>query len=308
MSDLSISVAMCTYNGSRYVAEQLESILKQTRRPDELIVCDDCSTDNTPGIIADFAGRAPFPVRIVSHRSNVGVTANYEHAISLCSGDVIFLCDQDDVWHVEKIAATTDALHRSQASGAFSDSEVVDSNLQPRGYSLWDACAFTRAARRAFPERAVEILLDGNRVQGAALAFRASCRSILLPLSRQWTYDAWVGVILAACGLIPVERTLMQYRQHDQNWAGADISPKPSRLRRQIDKFLHLKRYYAEKVRETDEFLRQIDELDTRLSLQHERFAKALATIAARRRSLEKRRRRSARWCTALGVGSNARR
>ena len=97
---------MCTFNGAAFVGEQLESLLRQTRPPDELVVCDDCSSDGTTGIVAEFARRAPFHVRIVPHESNVGITANYEHAISLCSKDLVFLCDQDDIWHADKVAAS----------------------------------------------------------------------------------------------------------------------------------------------------------------------------------------------------------
>jgi glycosyltransferase involved in cell wall biosynthesis len=292
---------MCTYNGEAYVREQLESLVRQTRLPDELVVCDDCSTDDTTRTLAEFARHAPFAVRVVGHKSNLGVTANYEHAITLCSGDTVFLCDQDDVWHADKIAVTAAALEASpHACAAFSDSEVVDAQLRPRGYSLWDACAFTAAARRAFPERAVEILLEGNKVQGATLAFRASCRSILLPISARWTYDAWLGVVLAACGLIVVDRKLMQYRQHERNVVGAERRPALSRLQRQIAKFGRLRHYYSEKLQETDEFLRQLDDLNARLSLQPRKFSRALAAIADRRRRLDRRRRRSARWNALL--------
>lgn len=303
MSGSSVSVAMCTYSGANYVREQLESIARQTRRPDELVVCDDGSRDTTLDIVDDFARRAPFAVRVVSHRANVGVTANFEHAISLCSKDMIFLCDQDDVWHADKIETTACALDGfPDACGAFSDSAVVDSNLQPAGYSLWDTCGFTPPLRSAFGERAVEMLLDGNKVQGAALAFRASCRSILLPISRRWTYDAWLAVILAACGLLVIDRELMQYRQHQENWLGAEVQPKLTRLERQLHKFRRLRRYYVDKLRETNEFLVQLDELDARLSLGRDKFSKALAATSERRRRLEKRRRRSALWCGLLGA------
>ena len=93
-----LSVAMCTYNGSRHLSEQLESIGTQTRLPDELVICDDCSSDDTIRIIERFSASAPFAVRLEINTQNLGSTKNFEKAIRLCQGDLIALADQDDVW------------------------------------------------------------------------------------------------------------------------------------------------------------------------------------------------------------------
>ena|SRR2546421_3140447 len=91
-------VAMCTYNGARHVREQLESFAAQTRLPaDELVICDDCSTDQTINILPDFGAGASFPVHIQVNKFNLGSTKNFEQAISFCHGDLIALSDQDDV-------------------------------------------------------------------------------------------------------------------------------------------------------------------------------------------------------------------
>src|SRR4051794_28588047 len=95
---------MCTYNGSTYLHEQLASIAQQSRLPDELVLCDDASTDATVSILAEFAQRASFPVNILVNEHNVGSTRSFERAISQCSGQGIALADQDDVWHREKLA------------------------------------------------------------------------------------------------------------------------------------------------------------------------------------------------------------
>ena len=95
---LHISVAMCTYNGGKYLREQLISIAKQARLPDELIVCDDVSNDATLQILNEFQKMAPFPIRIHRNGVRLGVTKNFEQAIALCNGDIIALSDQDDVW------------------------------------------------------------------------------------------------------------------------------------------------------------------------------------------------------------------
>src|SRR4029079_17285220 len=91
-------------NGARFLPEQLRSIAAQTRPPDELIVCDDRSTDETAQVIEAFAATAPFPVRLVRNEERLGSTRNFERAVSLCDGSLIALADQDDSWHPEKLA------------------------------------------------------------------------------------------------------------------------------------------------------------------------------------------------------------
>src|SRR6266550_1879624 len=129
---------MCTYNGSLYLREQLDSIMRQTRLPDELVICDDCSVDETRQIIEDFASVAPFPVHLHVNEQNLGSTKNFEKAISLCEGDAIALADQDDVWNPFKLDRIETVLNSSPKVGlVFSDAEVVDEKLKPLGYNLW---------------------------------------------------------------------------------------------------------------------------------------------------------------------------
>src|SRR6201999_469319 len=94
-----LSVALCTYNGERFLPQQLASMANQTRPPDELIVCDDRSSDRTIDIVREFAASAAYPVRIFENESNLGSAANFERAIRLCEGNLIALSDQDDIWY-----------------------------------------------------------------------------------------------------------------------------------------------------------------------------------------------------------------
>jgi glycosyltransferase involved in cell wall biosynthesis len=98
-----ISVALCTYNGERFLHQQLDSIAMQTRLPDELVVCDDRSTDRTLAIVREFAASAPYPVRVFENQANLGFAANFEGAIRRCDGDLIALSDQDDVWYPTRL-------------------------------------------------------------------------------------------------------------------------------------------------------------------------------------------------------------
>src|ERR1700674_5995011 len=103
---------MAVYNGERFIQEQLESYVRQTRVPDELVISDNCSTDNTVGLVHKFAAHAKFPVRLFINDCNLGVTKNFERAISECTGDIIFLSDCDDVWYPEKVSTMETLLQQ----------------------------------------------------------------------------------------------------------------------------------------------------------------------------------------------------
>mgnify|MGYP002564096947 CR=1 FL=1 len=98
-----LSVAMCTYNGEKYIREQLMSIRNQTLRIDEIVICDDCSEDDTVEIIENLIRQYDLPVRLHVNTWNHGYRKNFEQAICRCSGDIIFLSDQDDIWLPTKV-------------------------------------------------------------------------------------------------------------------------------------------------------------------------------------------------------------
>jgi glycosyltransferase involved in cell wall biosynthesis len=131
---MKISIAMTTFNGEKYLEEQLRSIAAQTRIPDELVVHDDRSEDRTVEILHDFKQSAPFPVHIVENQKTLGYTANFEAALSACKGDLIFLADQDDSWFPQKIAAM-ESVFQSQPELllAIHDGELTDENLTSTG-------------------------------------------------------------------------------------------------------------------------------------------------------------------------------
>ena len=112
-----VSVFLCTFNGEKFLPEQLSSVSAQTRLPDELIAIDDSSSDDTMSILHDFAAKSTFPVQVLRNEHNLGVTANFARAVSACSGDFIVPCDQDDIWLPNKLATLAEVLE--QAAGRF---------------------------------------------------------------------------------------------------------------------------------------------------------------------------------------------
>ena len=229
-----ISIALCTYDGARFLEPQLESFLAQTHLPGELVVCDDGSRDGTVALLRDFANRAPFPVRIEVNPARLGSTRNFEKAIGLCTGDLIATSDQDDVWLPEKLALCEAAFARDPRLGlVFTDAEVVDESLRPRGYRLWESIHFGRAAqRRVLRGEGFSVLLRQWVVTGATMMFRAEHRRDILPIPESWVHDGWIAFLigaLAPIGLIP-EPTVM-YRQHAGQQIGAALLDLPQMIR-----------------------------------------------------------------------------
>ena len=222
-----LSVAMSTYNGARYVREQLESIAGQIRLPDELVICDDCSTDDTPGVIESFAKRAPFPVRLHVNHTNVGARKSFERAIMRCNGDLIALCDQDDVWVPAKLLRSALALQEAPSVGlVFTDADVVDEHLRPLGYSLWESIDFSHEDREMFRHgRALDVLLAHNVVAGMTMVFRSVFRELVLPILDDhpfWAHDGWIAAAIAAVTDIAfIDEALVLYRQHPGHQIGA---------------------------------------------------------------------------------------
>ncbi|MFT5276204.1 MAG: glycosyltransferase involved in cell wall biosynthesis, partial [Saprospiraceae bacterium] len=131
---MKISIALTTYNGAAYLQAQLNSYLVQERLPDELVVCDDVSTDETVTILEAFKKTAPFQVRVIINELNLGFTKNFEKALLNCSGDLVFLSDQDDVWYPEKILVVVKAfLQNPDKYLLIHDGDLVDENLVSHG-------------------------------------------------------------------------------------------------------------------------------------------------------------------------------
>ncbi|MBZ0294055.1 MAG: glycosyltransferase family 2 protein [Anaerolineae bacterium] len=220
---MQLSIALCTYNGVNYLPEQLESIASQTRLPDELVICDDASADDTLTLAEDFARRVSFPVKIHRHDSNIGSTRNFDYAIQLCSGDVIALADQDDVWLPEKLAQIEAAFEAHPEVGiVFSDALIVDANLTSMGLCMSDTVYKVPDTRdRLATSEAFRLLLRRNYITGATMAFRAQYRPLISPISPHWVHDYWISLLVATqASILPLTEPLILYRQHASNQIG----------------------------------------------------------------------------------------
>ena len=216
-----ISVAMCTYNGERFIKEQLESIIHQTLQPDELIICDDCSKDGTEAKIKSILSQWTGSWKFVRNETNLGYKKNFQKAISLCSGDIIFLSDQDDVWMPEKIQKVMKVFHDNpKCTLVFHDAVIVDSNLKTIYSSFWENLGFNSAR---FIKKDYGILLDHNVLQGSASTFKKSLFLNSLPFPDAAVHDEWLmlNAVMQGETIFPINEKLLLYRQSNQNAIGA---------------------------------------------------------------------------------------
>jgi len=249
----SVSIAMATYNGAGYLREQLESFAAQTRLPDEVILRDDRSADSTLAIAEDFAARAPFPVRVTQNAARLGPSKNFEAAIGDCSGDLIFLSDQDDVWFREKIASIESVFAEDRrACLLIHDAELTDAALRPSG--------LTKAGRiGALPAQ------WRRNVTGSCSAFRKELAPLVCPVPEEiaTSHDTWLHRLAASLGLRrEIDTVLQYYRRHDTNVSRLAVN-KPSRLslrerlyrrlrspaRSDLEKRIHFNRVLEERIR-----------------------------------------------------------
>lgn len=223
---MDVSVALCTYNGERFLQEQLASIAAQWLLPFELVVRDDRSTDSTVQIVEDFAKEAPFPVRLAINEERVGSNENFARGIADCVGEAIALSDQDDIWHPNKLSELAGALaERSDIGLVFSDAALVDENLSPLGRTLWECLPFPpeKQARLRSPD-AFSILLGSNVVTGATAMFRSEYKEFISPIPSHIPvgHDGWIALVISALADIePLDKPLIDYRQHPNQQIGA---------------------------------------------------------------------------------------
>lgn len=241
---LSLSVALGTHNGGRYLEQQLLSILGQSISPQQIVVSDDASTDDTLVVLDRVVAgwRLDHPetatkVVVLRNARALGVTANFEQALAACTGDVIALSDQDDIWvpgRVERMLAEFEA--RPTLLLLHADARLVDADGVPLGLTLLDTLGISTKDRLAVHSgRAIDALLRRNIVTGATMMVRRDLLRAARPFPAEWVHDEWMAMVAAAIGIVDLlEEPLTDYRQHGANQIGVtilDASGKIGRLR-----------------------------------------------------------------------------
>lgn len=169
-----ISIALATYNASLYLPELLDSILAQTRLPDEMIITDDASVDNTIAMLHDFAKSAPFKVRVERNERNLGIARNFQKGLEMCNGDIIALCDPDDIWYPQRLQRAQEALLSYKEIGlVFSDGDIIDENGNRIIGTLWSRSGLNEKKLDAFRKDPFKTLLRGPIMTGPTKIGRA---------------------------------------------------------------------------------------------------------------------------------------
>lgn len=215
-----ISVALCTYNGRPFLSEQLESILSQTRPPDEIVVFDDNSSDGTRKILREYASGHPDLFNVHYNERTRGVVRNFEQCIKACDCDLISLADQDDVWCEEKLERHSQIFQKSDPVLTFHNSTITDEQLNPES-NLWSEIEYHPRDIRG-KLAAVKELARRNVVQGATCCFRSELVPKITPIPKKWPHDHYIAIKASLFGdLHDIDEELLYYRQHDEQVVGA---------------------------------------------------------------------------------------
>lgn len=218
------SVALCTYNGEKYIREQIDSILEQSLKVDEIVVCDDGSTDQTLNILSEYENKFPDIFKIHLNEKNLRSVKNFEKAISLCSGEIIFLSDQDDVWENNKVKIFSDFFEDNQnVDVVCSNGFIIDENsLQQNLYTVWDVPNFLSENKKEIDYFKIFATI-GNFATGASMAIRKSFINQVLPFPtvEGLHHDEWIALVSSEQkNFAFINEKLFSYRIHSEQQVG----------------------------------------------------------------------------------------
>ena len=203
-----ISVALCTYNGQEFLREQLDSILSQSYTHTEIVIVDDCSTDDTAAILSTYL-QTDNRIRLVNNSQNLGYTKNFEKALQLCKGEYIAISDQDDIWHPDKLKLQFEAMGAHQL--IYHDSALIDQDGQSMHFKISDKFNFYKGSS---PLPFIYL----NCVSGHTILMRRSLTALAMPFDADFHYDQWLAFVATSVGTISfLTEPLVYYRQHQSN-------------------------------------------------------------------------------------------
>lgn len=211
-----ISVALCTYNGQDYINEQISSILSQTKKVDEIVICDDCSSDNTVQIIKRIQKKYPNLIRLYQNKNNKGYRKNFDDCYRMCKGEYVFSCDQDDIWNKNKVEKIMNSFKKDTVL-VFTDAALIDKNGKEIGQSLWENLGIEYKTicnieeyKRTIKKRFV--------VTGATMAFRKSMYNQVNVCEYTCEHDALIAFVAPIFGnVVALNEKLTKYRRHGKN-------------------------------------------------------------------------------------------
>lgn len=237
-----ISVILCSYNGEKYIEEQLDSLKKQSVFINEYIICDDNSLDNTCDIIENYIEKNPeLNIKLFRNSKNKGVIKNFEFGLKQASGDYIAFCDQDDVWLPNKIELSLDKIKEMEEIYGknipllvHTDLIVVDENLDIISQSF-----FKQEGLNVYKdENVLKALFLQNNLVGCTMLFNKIAKNLSLPFPEHIImHDYWLGLVVACKGKIEfINQETIKYRQHKENVVGAKTYISKNSLKKIFNK------------------------------------------------------------------------
>lgn len=209
---ISITVVICTYNGEKYVEAQLQSVLSQSKRPNEIIISDDCSSDNTLKLLKKWESKFPKLIHIHTHDSNQGYNKNFSFALSKVTSDYVALCDQDDIWYDNKLEVLTEFVLKYPGVVLFHHNEEI------LGHEGEYPEVPTNDHWKPYEGSSVGILFLLNRVTGHRMMIKFSLLEKILPIPDGIIYDWWISVVASTYGSVKyIPLRLMAYRPHEDS-------------------------------------------------------------------------------------------
>lgn len=228
-----ISVAMASYNGEKFIAQQIKTILENLSDDDELIISDDGSTDNTLSIIESFNDKRIHVVK----GPRKGINMNFANAVSHCSGEYIFFSDQDDIWYPNKKQTVVEAFKSNNCLLVQHDAKVTDA----AGNVLIESFAKHRRVRPGLFKNFIR-----NTYHGCCMAISSELKSYIVPFPKSGCFfDYWIGLIANIKGkTVFIDNVLMEYKRYDNNASSFEQYPRLIQLKNRFLIFCNLLLYF----------------------------------------------------------------
>lgn len=221
-----VDILLATYNGEKYIKEQVESILNQTYENIQIIISDDCSTDNTRQVLKEYENNEK--IKIFYQEKNLGYVKNFEFLLKQVKSNLYMLSDQDDVWKKEKVEKSVEKIESEKLDLVFGDLEVVDENLNTLYKSYNRYMHLIHKIKKYQKDYRLQYLY--NCMTGCTIISRKNWIDKVLPFptnSKYMIHDYWLGLVIALNGKVGyIEEPYILYRQHGKNQVGSKKASK----------------------------------------------------------------------------------
>ena len=238
-----IDIILATYNGEKYLKEQLDSILNQTYTNFRLLISDDCSKDSTIKILKEYEQKDN-RIKVFLQEKNLGYVKNFEFLLTKVENEIYALSDQDDVWNNDKVEKTYKKLKEEDADLVFTDLEIVNEKLKTINSSFNDYMFLSRKIKKYYKDYRLQYLY--NCITGCTLMSKKKYLEKIIPIpmdSKYVIHDTWIGLIVALNGKIAyLDEATIKYRQHGNNQVGSNhTSHKYTKLNQVRELFIDVK-------------------------------------------------------------------